>query len=362
MMLVFEVARLFSSACQAADNTFDCFEKSKKTCAIGGLKRFTVAGDRCTLRRPGSLFCRRHKAIDRNGSIGLQSTVWNFLLQIRHEYQVLKFELAADCVAKESIDGNSSTHMDVFLADDPALPPRTLVSRISVAYPLKSDSVEGLILEAEQLQQRGIRYVCVRRQQVLFIGEHVIHDILADTQITVSCLGFAGGFTGSLGMSYEAATRDARRSIDLAADLGARSVVIVPGEQGLHTYRHAEKTIRLGLLDVAQYASQRNIRLLIPTDTVLSNSHDCFRPKKCPLSWLDGMGNPLIRPLIVVRGKSFACRLPAGWRESLAAGGSLRLCHRCERYEENAQLVARVLTFISRSSGMNGFDRLPSDT
>ena len=248
--------------------------------------------------------------------------------------------------------------MDVFLEDDPALPSLPLVSRIAVAYPLQSDCADGLIREAEHLHQRGVRYVCVRRQQILFIGEHVIHDILADAGIKVSCIGFAGGFTGSLGMTYEAATRDARRCVDLAFDLGARSVVIVPGEQGLHTYSHAEKTIRLGLIDVAQYASQRGIRLLIPTDTVLVNLKDCFRPKQSPLTWLDGMENPLIRPLIVVRGKSFACRLPAGWRESLVAGGSLRICHRCERYVENAQLLARVLTFIARGGGMNEFHKL----
>ncbi|MEJ7591658.1 MAG: TIM barrel protein [Planctomycetaceae bacterium] len=276
--------------------------------------------------------------------------------------QILKSPTATASVANDFIDGISCTNMDVFLDDHPALPCLPLVSRISVAYPLQSDSAEGLIREAEQLHQRGIRYVCVRRQQILFIGEHVIHDILADAGIQVSCIGFAGGFTGSLGMSFDAATRDARRSIDLAADLGARSVVIVPGEQGLHTYSHAEKTIRLGLMDVAQYASQRHIRLLIPTDTVLVSPKDCFRPRECALSWLDGMGNPLIRPLIVVRGKSFACRLPSGWRESLAAGGSLRICHRCECYDENSQLVARVLTFIARNRGMNGFDKLLSET
>ncbi len=248
--------------------------------------------------------------------------------------------------------------MDVFLEDQHSLP---LVARIAVAYPLRSISAEGMICEAEQLHHRGVRYVCVRRQQILFIGEHVIHDILADAGITVSCLGFAGGFTGSMGMSFESATNDARRSIDLAADLGAHAVVIVPGEQGLHTYRHAEKTIRMGLRSVAQYATQKRIRLLIPTDTVLAGPSDFFKPKGCPLNWLDGMDHSFIKPLIVVRGKSFACRLPAGWREALAAGGSLRICHRCERYDENAQLVARVLTFIARNGGFNGFDRLLDD-
>ena len=248
--------------------------------------------------------------------------------------------------------------MDVFLEDEKASSGLPLVTRISVACPLHSRNSHELIAEAAELNRRGIRYVSVRRQQIYFIGEHVIYDILADAGIRVSCLGFAGGFTGSLGMTYDAATRDARRSIDIAADLGARSVVIVPGEQGNHTYRHAEKTIRLGLLDVAQYASQRNVRLLIPTDTVLVSSNDCFRPKQCPLSWLDGMGNPLIRPLIVVRGKSFACRMPAGWRESLAAGGSLRICHRCECYDDNAQMVARILLYIARNGGMTDFDKL----
>ena len=251
--------------------------------------------------------------------------------------------------------------MDVFLEDEHTLSQAPLVARIAVAYPLRSNSAECLIREAEQLHQRGVRYVCVRRQQILFIGEHVIHDILADAGITVSCLGFAGGFTGSLGMSFDAATSDARRSIDLAADLGARSVVIVPGEQGLHTYRHAEKTIRLGLMDVAQHARQKRIRLLVPTDTVLVSPRDSFKPKGCPLNWLDGMDHSFIQPLIVVRGKSFACRLPAGWREGLSAGGSLRICHRCECYDENAQLVARILTGIARNGGFNGFDRLLQD-
>jgi hypothetical protein len=257
-----------------------------------------------------------------------------------------------------SIDGNGKTDMDVFLEDEMASTCLPLVSRISVAYPLHSTTAQELIAEATELHRRGVRYVSVRRQQIYFIGEHVIHDILADAGIRVNCVGFAGGFTGSLGMSYDAATSDARRSIDMAADLGARSVVIVPGEQGNHTYSHAEKTIRLGLLDVAQYASQRNVRLLIPTATVLVSPNDCFRPKECPLSWLDGMGNPLIRPLIVVRGKSFACRMPDGWRESLAAGGSLRICHRCECYDENATLVARILLYIARNGGMSGFEKL----
>lgn len=248
--------------------------------------------------------------------------------------------------------------MDVFLEDEKVSTCLPLVTRISVAYPLHSSTAHELVAEATEFNRRGIRYVCVRRQQIYFIGEHVIHDILSDAGIRVSCLGFAGGFTGSLGMTYDAATRDARRSIDIASDLGARSVVIVPGEQGNHTYRHAEKTIRLGLLDVAQYASQRNVRLLIPTDTVLVSRNDCFRPKQCPLSWLDGMGNPLIRPLIVVRGKSFACRLPEGWRESLAAGGSLRICHRCECYDDNATLVARILLYIARNGRMNDSDKL----
>lgn len=248
--------------------------------------------------------------------------------------------------------------MDVFLEQDSEWAKPSVIARVAVSMPVRSCSAEMLIKEAEQLHHRGVRYVSIRRQQVLRIGEHTLLDVLADAGISVNCLGYAGGFTGSLGMSFDRAIDDVRRATDLAAELGARYLVVVPGEQGLHTYNHAERSVRLGLSDVLNDADQRKIRLLIPTATVLDGLRDAFRTRDCPLNWVESLGSSVVRPMIVIRGETIACRLPRGWRESLASGGCLRICHRCKNYDQNIRLLTGILTFLARNGGASGFDKL----
>jgi len=255
----------------------------------------------------------------------------------------------------------AASYMDVFLEQETEWAKPSVVSRIAVSMPLQASSLEELIAEAEQLEYRGIRYVSVRRQQVLRIGEHTLHDVLASFGISVNCLGFAGGFTGSLGMSYDHAIDDVHRAADLAADLGARFLVIVPGEQGLHTYNHAERTVRMGLTAALYYADQCRVQLLIPNDTVFGCLRDVFRTRECALHWVEQLGSRKIRPLIIVRGETVSCRLPLGWRESLASGGCLRVCHRCRNYDQNSRLLAGVLTFLARNGGVTGFERLATE-
>lgn len=252
--------------------------------------------------------------------------------------------------------------MDVFLEHDCEWSRSSIVARIAVAHPLFSKTTESLIAEAEQLHALGIRFVAVRRQQLLRIGPEVLSDILADAGISVSCLGFAGGFTGAMGMSYERATTDVRHAIAQAAALGARFVVVVPGEQGLHIYKHAEKTVRMGLTEVIHFADQHRVQLLVPTDTVLHGAVDCFRPRECLLSWVERLRSPTIRPLIVVRGRSVSACLPAGWRESLAQGGCLRVCHRCPSYHLHARQLAGILSFLARNERINGFEKLLAES
>ncbi len=252
--------------------------------------------------------------------------------------------------------------MDVFLEQDCEWSKPSIVARIAVAHPLLAKTKEHLLEEAELLHGRGIRYVAVRRQQLLRIGRYVLPDILADAGISVSCVGFAGGFTGAMGMTYDRAASDVRRAIEQAASLGARFVVVVPGEQGLHTYRHAEKTVRMGLSEVIHFAEQHRVQLLIPTDTVLASKVDCFRPRQCPLRWVEQLKSETIRPLIVVRGRNVSGRLPAGWRESLAHGGCLRICHRCSCYDRNVRQLAGILSFLARNESMNSFEKLLAET
>ncbi len=238
--------------------------------------------------------------------------------------------------------------MDVFLEDPTNNVSSSLLSRLAVAQPLQASTVEDLIAECRELCRHQTRYVAVRRQQVRRIGEHAIRDVLDDHGLSVNCLGFAGGFTGALGLSYEMALSDVRRALDMAMDLAADSVVIVPGDRGLHTYRHAERIIRDGLVRCEELATSCGTKLLLPNDTVLAGTRDCFRPKLSLLDWLKQMKVSSIRPMIVVRGQAGAWRLPRGWRLSLADGGCIRICHRCSSYSQNSQLLKGIINFLNR--------------
>lgn len=254
-----------------------------------------------------------------------------------------------------------TTNMDVFLEQVPGRSRRSLISRIAVSRPLQATTVEALVPEIAELVDHGIRYVSLRRQQLLQLGEHTLQEMLTDAGISVSCVGFAGGFTGALGLTFEQSLEDTRRAIESAADLDARYLVLLPGEQGLHTYNHAERSIRIGLTNALYHARRRQIRLLVPTATVLGHQKDHFRPRQCPLTWVERMTSDWIRPMIVVRGRNGTCHLPEGWRQSLAQGGCLRICHRCKSYERNARILNRLLTFLSRNSGLSDVEAIAAE-
>lgn len=243
--------------------------------------------------------------------------------------------------------------MDVFLEDQGIWPGESPLVSLAVARPLKAFTCEELIAEASALSRQHVRYVAVRRQQAKVIGEELVREVLSDSGISVSTVGFAGGFTGALGMSFRAALADVRRGIDTARTLNAKSLVVVPGERGLHTYRHAERTVKDGLSLCGDLAAGSGIRLLVPTDTVLAGPSDCFRPKDCPLKWLQNINTSQLHPMIVVRGTTGAWRLPRGWRNGLAAGGCIRICNRCKTYDENARLMNGIIRFLNQKKPHN---------
>lgn len=238
--------------------------------------------------------------------------------------------------------------MDVFLEDSSESRAFPVLARLALANPLQAISLEALIVEARQLERRHVRYVTVRRQQVMRIGEYSIREILHDHGISVSCLGFAGGFTGALGQSFAGAISDVGRAAAMAEKLDARSIIVVPGNRGLHTYRHAERIVRDGLDRCAAMAERVGVRVMVPTDTVFAGRQDCFRPSSCAVEWISQFGSETIRPMIVIRGSQGRWRLPPGWRESLADGGCIRICHRSDHYSDNTLLLQRILAFLNR--------------
>jgi len=247
--------------------------------------------------------------------------------------------------------------MDVFLESCFKQSTGQSVARVVTASPLKSRTLSALTAEVQHLQDRAVRYVSVRRQQVSLLGTQRLLEVLHDAGIQVSSLGYTGGFTGSLRMTFEEAVEDAARAVDQAIELSARSLIVLPGSQALHIRRHAEQSIRMGLQMAISHAGQRSLNLLVPSDSLLISgvraAEDCYRPPGEFLEWLDTSTGSRVQPLIVVRGRQRISSLPAGWKESVRNGGVLRLCPQCGQYERNARRARRLARILSQRQRSN---------
>ncbi|MFM7055780.1 MAG: hypothetical protein ACKO2P_02530 [Planctomycetota bacterium] len=232
--------------------------------------------------------------------------------------------------------------MDVFLESAREWEDRPLVSRVAVSASLSAMSEEDLLAEVEQLQAQGVRYVAVRRQQAMQIQPARLLHILADAGISVSSLGYCGGYTGSLHLSFEEAMDDTARAVETAIELNARSLIVLPGSRGLFTLNHMQRSVRIGLQAAISHAGQYPLRLLVPTSSLRGDDRDVFASPGAMLGWLERQTGDRVHPLIVIRGRR-PCRLPRGWKTALADGGSLRLCRCCRSYRRNCEVLERFL-------------------
>lgn len=212
---------------------------------------------------------------------------------------------------------------------------------------LASDFSE-LVAEIRQLQRRRVRMVSIRRQRALRIGPARLKMVLEDAGLQVCTVGFAGGFTGTLGRSYQQAVDDTRRAIEFAADLKARAVVVVPGSRGRHIYNHAERVIRDGLNDCLDDALRLRIDMLVPLTTVLGNRSDVFRPK-CDslLDWIESFESHRIRSMMMLRRRAPLKGLPACWERCLRSGGALRIGRRCRITTGSHNVIAEILSRLN---------------
>jgi hypothetical protein len=237
--------------------------------------------------------------------------------------------------------------MDIFLESVCEWEDRSLISRIAVSASLLATTEEELAAELGRLQLEGVRYVSVRRQQVLWFSRGRLQGMLADAGMSVSSVGYCGGYTGSMGMTFEESLDDTSRAVELAMELGARSLIVLPGRRGLFTMKHIERSVRMGFQSAISHAGQYPLTLLMPTSTILGDERDVFAGSGSAMSWLGRQTGPRVQPMIVVRGGRSSCRLPEGWREGLAQGGSLRLCRNCGSYAWNRGVLDRLLRVLA---------------
>ena len=95
--------------------------------------------------------------------------------------------------------------------------------------------------EVIELSRRGIQNIGVWRAKYSDFDSDFAADLLYLNDLRVSSLSWAGGFTGSCGMSHEQAIDDGIAAIRTAAKIGAECLIIHPGGRGCHTRRHSRR-------------------------------------------------------------------------------------------------------------------------
>ncbi len=242
--------------------------------------------------------------------------------------------------------------MDVFLPRQPNgtyLVPR-VKQELCQSEPLRAQSPKELADEVAQLKSRQIRLVSIRRQQVMCLGQQELQSTLSANGLQVGTMGYAGGFTGSLGRSYECAVTDMLRALELAASFNAKSLVVVPGSRSNHTYNHASRTIRAGLDRCLDDALRFRIDLQIALNNVIGGREEVFVPVGCtPLDWIETMDSHRIKGMMVLRRASPWKQLPDNWKRCLLFGGTLRLSRSCRQLAGTSSVLSRIIRHLNTS-------------
>jgi hypothetical protein len=241
--------------------------------------------------------------------------------------------------------------MDVFLPRQPngTFTVPATASDLHQSETLKAQSPQELEDEVAHLRKRHVRMVSVRRQQVLRLGQENLQQCLAANEIQVGSIGYAGGFTGSLGRGYELAVSDTLRALQQATELKAKSLVILPGCRARLTYNHASKTVLAGLERCLDDALRFRITMHVALNTVLGGCKDVFSPvDQLPLEWISDMDSHRIQGRMVVRGPESWAGLPDCWRTCLLSGGVLRFSRRYRELEGTRTIISRVLRQLNQ--------------
>ena len=245
--------------------------------------------------------------------------------------------------------------MDFFLQRQPNgsyLLPQT-DQELHQSEPLHAQSPGELVDEIQELRRRQIRLVSIRRQQVMRLGQRELQDALSGNGIQVGTIGYAGGFTGSLGRNYESAVTDMLRALELAAAFNAFSLVVVPGSRRSHICSHASRTIRAGLDRCLDDALRFRIDLQIALNNVIGGRDDVFIPAgETPLDWISGLDSHRIKGLMVLRSASQWNSLPDSWSRCMMSGGILRMSRSCRQQVGKGNIVCQIIDGLKQATAL----------
>lgn len=117
--------------------------------------------------------------------------------------------------------------------------------------------------DIERYQQAGFRSIGVWRQKLTVGDEELAIDHVAASGMQVSSLLWAGGFTGSDGRSLEECIQDATDALRNAAALEAGCLELIAGGRNNHTFRHADRLLRLALDELLPLAEDLDVPMAL---------------------------------------------------------------------------------------------------
>ena len=136
-----------------------------------------------------------------------------------------------------------------------------IASRISMSQ--ITTSRWSFLEDVVNYQRAGIHRIAIWRPKLNDFGEELCAEVIRDTGMRVSSLGWAGGFTGVNGHSYLESVHDTRSAIMTAASLGAESVTIISGPQGAHIDSHCRRLLVDGLAECLDVAGEFGVTLAL---------------------------------------------------------------------------------------------------
>ncbi len=109
-------------------------------------------------------------------------------------------------------------------------------------------------------------------------------EMLQESDLAVSNVMWAGGFTGSDGESVGSSLAEARRTLELAREVNAGCLTLYAGGRNRHTRRHARRLLTSALDDLLPFAELAEVPLAIEP------MHPCYSNE---WSFLDSLESTL---------------------------------------------------------------------
>ena len=150
--------------------------------------------------------------------------------------------------------------------------------------------------DVEQFAAAGFDGIGIWRQKLSDIGDQKGVQLLARHGLQCSNLLWAGGFTGSDGVSFRESVSDAVEAIQTAATINAGCLVLYSGAWGGHTRSHARRIVKNALKELLPFAEEFGIPLAIePMHAACGSTWTFLNSVEETLELIDPLENPFLK-------------------------------------------------------------------